>query len=33
MKRGMSDHGTKLPKPDVRSTVAIWGKPDMAQTA
>jgi hypothetical protein len=25
--------GTKLPKPDVRSTVAIWGKPDMAQTA
>jgi len=25
--------GTKLPKPDVRSTVAIWDKPDMAQTA
>jgi hypothetical protein len=29
----MSGFGTKRTSSDVRSSVAIWGKPDMAQTA
>jgi hypothetical protein len=29
----MSEFGTKLPKQDVRSTVAIGGRPDMMRTA